>query len=116
MDSIEKKRQKEQRVVEEMIRLYCQKNHKEYDKTTGKMCPSCQELSDYARLRSQKCPFMEEKTFCANCKVHCYKPDMRDKIKAVMRYSGPRMILHHPVAAVRHLILTKREKRQLDKK
>ena len=75
MDSIEKKRQKEQCVVEEMIRLYCRKNHKEYDKTTGKMCPSCQELSDYARLRSQKCPFMEEKTFCANCKVHCYKPE-----------------------------------------
>ena len=42
------------------------------------MCPACQELSDYARLRSQKCPFMEEKTFCANCKVHCYKPEMRE--------------------------------------
>ena len=51
MDSIEKKRQKEQRVVEEMIRLYCRKNHKEYDKTTGKMCPSCQELSDYAETQ-----------------------------------------------------------------
>ena len=82
MDSIEKKRQKEQRVVEEMIRLYCRKNHKEYDKTTGKMCPSCQELSDYARLRSQKCPFMEEKTFCANCKVHCYKPEMKKRMPA----------------------------------
>ena len=53
-NKVEKKRQKEQYVVEEMIRLYCRKNHKEYDKTTGKMCPSCQELSDYARLRSQK--------------------------------------------------------------
>ena len=79
-NKVEKKRQKEQYVVEEMIRLYCRKNHKEYDKKTGKMCPSCQELSDYARLRSQKCPFMEEKTFCANCKVHCYKPEMREKI------------------------------------
>ena len=67
-------------------------------------------------MHIEKRPFMETKTFCSNCKVHCYKPDMRDKIKAVMRYSGPRMILHHPVAAVRHLILTKREKRQLDKK
>ena len=80
-NKVEKKRQKEQYVVEEMIRLYCRKNHKEHDKTTGKMCPSCQELSDYARLRSQKCPFMEEKTFCANCKVHCYKPEMREKIR-----------------------------------
>ena len=109
MDSIEKKRQKEQRVVEEMIRLYCQKHHKEYDKTTGKMCPSCQELSDYARLRSQKCPFMEEKTFCANCKVHCYKPEMREKIRVVMRFSGPRMLLYHPVLAVWHLICSKKE-------
>ena len=96
MDSIEKKRQKEQRVVEEMIRLYCRKNHKEYDKTTGKMCPSCQELSDYARLRSQKCPFMEEKTFCANCKVHCYKPE----------------ILYHPALAVCHLICSKKESKK----
>ena len=61
MDSIEKKRQKEQRVVEEMIRLYCRKNHKEYDKTTGKMCPSCQELSDYARFRSRNVPLWKRK-------------------------------------------------------
>ena len=27
MDKVEKKRQKEQYVVEEMIRLYCRKNH-----------------------------------------------------------------------------------------
>lgn len=87
-NKVEKKRQKEQRVVEEMIRLYCRKNHIEYDKTTGGMCPVCQELSDYARLRSQKCPFMEEKTFCANCKVHCYKPEMRERIRQVMRFSG----------------------------
>lgn len=115
MDLIEKKRQKEQRVVEEMIRLYCRKNHKEYDKTTGKMCPSCQELSDYARLRSQKCPFMEEKTFCANCKVHCYKPQMREQIRQVMRFSGPRMLLYHPVLAVWHLVCSKKESKKKTK-
>ncbi len=26
-----------------------------------------------------------------------------------MRYSGPRMIFHHPAAAIRHVILTKRK-------
>ena len=45
---IEKKRKKEQRVVEEMIRLYCRKNHAEYDRRTGRMCPACRELSGYA--------------------------------------------------------------------
>ena len=64
---IEKKRKKEQRVVEEMIRLYCRKNHAEYDRRTGRMCPACRELSGYAALRSEKCPFMEKKTFCSSC-------------------------------------------------
>ena len=72
MDKVEKKRQKEQYVVEEMIRLYCRKKHPKEKRQEGQMCPDCQKLSDYAKQRSQKCPFMEEKTFCANCKVHCY--------------------------------------------
>ena len=112
--NVEEKRQHEKQVLTTMCKIYCKGNHGKLK--DGKLCPECQELLDYALFRTDKCPFMETKTFCSNCKVHCYKPDMRDKIKAVMRYSGPRMILHHPVAAVRHLILTKREKRQLDKK
>ena len=75
MNKVEKKRQKEQYVVEEMIRLYCRKNHGKEGHASGGMCPECQKLADYAKQRSQKCPFMEQKTFCANCKVHCYKPE-----------------------------------------
>lgn len=106
MDQIEKKRLKEQYVVEEMIRLYCKKNHNKI------MCSDCQELLDYAKLRSEKCPFMKEKTFCANCKVHCYKPEMREKIRKVMRFSGPRMIFYHPILAIWHLVCSKKEKKE----
>ena len=109
---VEKKRKKEQYVVEEMIRLYCRKKHKGHGRGRGRMCPDCQELSDYARLRSEKCPFMEEKTFCSNCKVHCYKPEMREKIRQVMRFSGPRMLLHHPVLAVWHVACSVCEKKK----
>lgn len=108
-DKIEKKRKKEQYVVEQMIHLYCQRHHHSDKK---EMCPECQALSDYAKYRSEKCPFMENKTFCANCKVHCYKPEMREKIRKVMRYSGPRMILYHPILAVWHLVCSIREKRK----
>ena len=73
-------------------------------------------IFDYANMRSNKCPFMETKTFCSNCKVHCYKPEMREKIREVMRYSGPRMIFHHPAAAIHHVILTKKEKKQIESK
>ncbi len=111
MKSTESKREREKKMVSQMITLYCRKNHG----TKGTLCPECAALNLYARQRSDKCPFMATKTFCSNCKVHCYKPEMREKIRMVMRFSGPRMIFHHPVAAIRHVIETKKEKRRLEK-
>lgn len=108
--NVDDKRAREKRMVSQMIALYCKKNHR----TKNGLCPECATLADYARQRSDKCPFMESKTFCSNCKVHCYKPQMRAKIREVMRFSGPRMVFHHPVAAVRHVIETKREKKRLE--
>ena len=55
---------------------------------------------------------MEQKTFCANCKVHCYKPEMRQQMRAVMRYAGPRMLLTHPILVLRHMTETMRRKRR----
>ena len=52
-----------------------------------------------------------KKTFCSVCKTHCYKPEMRQRIREVMRWSGPRMLFHHPVLAVRHLVETRKQKK-----
>ena len=104
------KREREKQLVSQMIALYCRKKH------GGKgLCPDCAALNTYARQRSDRCPFMETKTFCSNCKVHCYKPEMRAQIRAVMRFSGPRMVFHHPVIAVRHVLEASKEKRRLEK-
>ena len=103
------KREREKRMVFQMIALYCRKKHH----TRGDLCPQCAALDAYAKMRADKCPFMETKTFCSNCRIHCYKPDMRAKIREVMRFAGPRMILHHPVAAIRHVVETKKEQRRL---
>ena len=100
------KRQREKEMVSQMIALYCRKHHG----GKGGLCPQCRALEEYARARSDKCPFMEEKTFCSNCKVHCYKPEMREKIREVMRFS-----LVHPAAAIRHVVETHREKRKTQK-
>lgn len=110
MNKSEKKREREKKIVSEMIRLYCRGNH-----GGRELCPECRELLEYACMRSDKCPFMESKTFCANCRVHCYRPEMREKIRKVMRWSGPRIALIHPIAAIRHLIETKREKKRLER-
>ena len=100
------------RADEKMLALYCRKQH---GTPKGSLCPECQQLHDYALLRIDKCPFMETKTFCSACKVHCYQPAMREKIRAVMRWAGPRMLPVHPVLSIKHVAVTIRSKREAKK-
>lgn len=110
MRTVQNKRETEQRVVAEMIALYCHHHHAPDKKAP--LCPDCKALLHYAQERSEKCPFMETKTFCSNCKVHCYAPEMREKIRMVMRWSGPRMLMDHPIMALSHARSVLRERRR----
>lgn len=66
--------------------------------------PDCKAIDDYCVLRTERCRSMDRKTNCEECGNHCYAPVERERIRAVMRYAGPRMLRHHPVAALRHLL------------
>jgi predicted amidophosphoribosyltransferase len=92
--------EREARTVEAMVRLYCHAHHGRGEA----LCAGCRELLSYAGQRLERCPFQEGKTTCARCPVHCYRPDMRERIRAVMRYAGPRMLWRHPMLALLHLI------------
>jgi hypothetical protein len=96
---------REKKTIESMITIFCKGHH---DKRS-ELCSECDELLNYAHSRLDKCPFLEDKPTCAKCTIHCYMPVMRGKAKAVMRYSGPRMIYSHPVLAMHH-IADKRKK------
>ncbi len=91
---------RELRTIGLMIAIFCRDHHH----TTGELCPECRELLTYAQLRLQHCPFQEGKTTCGKCAVHCYKQAMRARIRAVMRYAGPRMAWDHPLLAFGHMI------------
>ena len=91
--------QEEKLVVKQMIHLYCLKHEGH-----AELCPNCRELLDYALSRLDHCKYGNAKTKCHKCPVHCYRPDMRNRIRAVMRFSGPRMLLHHPLEALRYLV------------
>ena len=41
--------------------------------------------------------------------------EMREKIRAVMRWAGPRMLPVHPVLSIRHAAVTLRSKREAKK-
>ncbi len=96
---------RERKTITAMVRLYCRGQHH----SQGELCTECQRLLDYAWARLDKCAFQEGKTTCAKCPVHCYKPDMRQQIRTVMGYAGPRMWYRHPVLTLFHLIDGRRE-------
>lgn len=107
MKQVEDKRKQEKEMVYQMILLYCKKKHRQ------SLCDECQNLYDYACKRIDKCPFMETKSFCSSCRVHCYQKEKRTQIREVMRFSGPRMLWHHPLMAIHHMITTWKEKRKI---
>lgn len=88
----------EKATVAFMIGLYCRKKEK-----NAALCPGCQALLTYAHARLDHCRFGEEKPSCQHCPLHCYKPEMKEKMKQVMRFSGPRMLWYAPARALPHL-------------
>jgi len=103
-----KKLKREKKTLEAMIRLYCRENHH----NKQQVCQECQELLNYAYTRVEKCPLGDKKTTCAKCSIHCFKPEYKDKIKLVMRYSGPKMAYQHPLLALFHLLDSRPKERK----
>lgn len=93
---------RESRTVAAMIRLYCRHHHGLAHH--GRLCDSCRELLIYCDVRLDRCPYGEGKTTCVQCPVHCYQPAMRERIKEVMRFAGPRMLTRHPILSLYHFI------------
>ncbi len=130
---ISEKREKEKQLMKTMITIYChghkhrntQKLRKDGKNTkietspslklqqqNNGLCEECETLLLYSYNKINRCPFMETKTFCNNCHVHCYQKEQREKIKEVMRFAGPRMLYRHPVVAIKHAYYTIKQKSQ----
>jgi len=90
---------RERRTIQAMISIYCRDHHH-----ARGLCDECASLEVYASRRLDICPYGAEKPTCLKCAVHCYQPRMRDTVREVMRYAGPRMLKRHPVLAITHFM------------
>ena len=91
---------RERRTIEAMYRIWCRDRHG----SSGPLCDECGPGLAYAHLRIGKCPHGEEKPTCRNCTIHCFSPAMKETVREVMRYAGPRMMRCHPVLALLHVL------------
>lgn len=99
------RRAREFKTIAAMLRLYC---HHHHGTQGAQLCKECGTLHDYAHRRLERCVFGENKPTCANCTVHCYKAAMRERVRVVMRWAGPRMLWHHPILTAWHTIVGRR--------
>ena len=86
--------EKDIRILEKFIQVYCDTKHKDSEKITMNnldLCEECLETLNYSIQRREICS-LDPKPTCKNCEIHCYKTDQRQKIKDIMRHSGMHMI------------------------
>jgi len=107
------------RLLGDFTGIYCRGNHRGavraplvsdgvavgvYGRKAPVVCDGCAELLRYAEQRRAFCP-KDPKPFCSTCDTHCYKPAMREHMRDVMRYAGPRSMFHgYAIQGLRHLL------------
>jgi hypothetical protein len=114
-----KKTRSDTRLLGDFTRIYCRGVHGSaaraplvsdgaelgvYGDRPPEVCDECAELLRYAERRRAYCP-KDPKPFCSYCDTHCYTAEMRERMREVMRYAGPRSVLRgHAIDGVRHLL------------
>jgi hypothetical protein len=99
MTSLDGRLRREHATLVCMTRIYCAHHHG----GSGGLCPQCEGLMHYAEARLAKCPYGKDKPTCANCPIHCYKPEPREQVREIMRFAGPRMTFRHPLRSLTHI-------------
>lgn len=103
---LQKKERKDLGVLATFTEVYC-RGHHEGDKNPFdaaafglpplgferyRLCTECRDFLAYAVERRLKCP-LDPKPTCKHCHVHCYRPEHRERVREVMRYSGKALIM-----------------------
>ncbi len=87
-----------------MIGMYCNAHHSSRPKEEKGLCAECSSVYQYALGRLDRCPFGAGKPNCPKCPLQCYSREKQDAMKVIMRYSGPRMGMKHPLLSLYHLL------------
>lgn len=93
----------ELKTIKKMTRLYCRQHHRQID------CERCHSFVEYAEKKLDRCVYGQDKPACKHCPIHCYKPEQKNLAKIIMRYAGPKMLIMHPILAIKHLLKSRKK-------
>ena len=77
---------RQQESLTKFVEVYWRRHRHAAEAGSG-LCTDCADLLAYASARLARCP-LDPKPRCKDCRVHCYKPEYRQRMREVMRFSG----------------------------
>ena len=94
-------REREMKTIRAMIAIYCQDHHHVAAGSCAMRARRCSSMlrPDLANARG-----VTRNPCVPTARSIAIKPAMRDQVRQVMRYAGPKMLLRHPLLAVSHLL------------
>jgi hypothetical protein len=81
-----------------MTNIYCNAHH------DANRCSVCSAFVHYVEQKLDRCVYGDKKPACKKCPIHCYKPEEKKLARTIMVYSGPKMLLKHPILSIKHFI------------
>ena len=73
------------------------------DLSRRKLCADCARVLRHAVTKRLRCP-LEVKPACRHCTIHCFRPEMRARIRRVMRVAGPLTAVVAPWQWLKHTL------------
>lgn len=67
-----------------------------------RLCRECEATLAHGVVKRLRCP-LDPKPMCKDCPAPCYSEDHRARVRAAMRFSGPRMLLRGRLHYLWHL-------------
>lgn len=102
MATLTKHQKKDIALIGTFVEIYCTGKHgdtarKLFTLPDGvgerSFCHECSGFMEYAIARRMKCPLEAEKPSCKHCRIHCYAPEPRKKVREIMGYAGRKLLL-----------------------
>jgi hypothetical protein len=107
------------KVLGKFVEVFCRRRHRGATRSPFRMpavdlsptrlgrrevCAECARLLRHAVTKRLRCP-LSPKPSCRVCPVHCYAPEMRARIREVMKFSGRHLILRGHLHLLFHFLV-----------
>ncbi len=119
LEKLDGKKAKDIKVLRNFVSIFCRENHRAEEKVVFSvkdarlrqvlgdkkplLCRDCSRLLNHGIVKLLLCPY-DPKPMCKKCTTHCYAPGYREKVREVMRFSGPYLIKHGRLDMLLHYL------------